>query len=307
MARLTTSTISRMLGLTAAAVVISGCSAAPEPTNEPAGTPSATESSASAEVAARLAALEKRHEVTIGVSAVDAHGKRVDHRADERFGFASAVKVFVVATLLDTTTPKDRERTVRWTQADIDTAGYSPVTSEKLGEWLTLDELAEAALRASDNTATNLVLRAVGGPEAVERFLRGVGDDATEFDEYEPDLNDVTPGETANTTAPAAFARALRAVTHGKALSAANRRTLLDWMSGNSTGDKLIRAGLPAGWKVADKSGGAGGRRNDIGVATGPDGQRVYLAVFTSTNDPEAEYDDVVVEEAARVVLAEYS
>nr|WP_255499371.1 serine hydrolase [Aeromicrobium senzhongii] len=153
----------------------------------------------------------------------------------------------------------------------------------------------------------NLVLRSVGGPEAVEKFLRTLGDDRTQLDSYEPDLNTVTPGQAANTTTPTAFATALQAAVETKALAPRERRTLLDWMGGNSTGDTLIRASLPAGWEVADKSGGAGGMRNDIGVVTGPDGQTVYLAVFTSTNDPEAEYDDVVVEEAARAVLAEYS
>ncbi|QNL95761.1 class A beta-lactamase [Aeromicrobium senzhongii] len=245
--------------------------------------------------------------MTIGVSAVDVQGKRVEYRAGDRFGYASTVKAFAAATMLAEKTPQERAKTVRWTQADIDAAGYSPVTSEHPERGLTLDELAEAAVRDSDNTAMNLVLRSVGGPEAVEKFLRTLGDDRTQLDSYEPDLNTVTPSQVANTTTPTAFATALQAAVETKAIAPRERRTLLDWMGGNSTGDTLTRAGLPAGWEVADKSGGAGGLRNDIGVVTGPDGQTVYLAVFTSTNDPEAEYDDVVVEEAARAVLAEYS
>ncbi|MCL3837099.1 class A beta-lactamase [Aeromicrobium duanguangcaii] len=296
-----------MLGLTAAALVLTGCSAASEPTSERTATQTTTESPASAQVADRLAALEEQHDVKIGVSAVDAQGKLVEYRADDRFGYASTVKVFAAATLLAEKTPQERAKSVRWTQADIDAAGYSPVTSAHLERRLTLDELAEGAVRDSDNTAMNLVLRSVGGAEAVEKFLRTLGDDRTQLDSYEPDLNTVTPGKPANTTTPAAFRAALRVVLEKNALEPQERRTLLDWMSGNSTGDALIRAGLPAEWKVADKSGGSGGMRNDIGVVTGPGGQTVYLAVFTSTNDPEAEYDDVVVAEAARAVLAEYS
>jgi len=258
-------------------------------------------------VEARLASLEAEYDVRIGVAAIDDAGHRVAHRADERFGYASTLKTFAAAALLASTSPQERDVVLRWTQADLDAAGYSPVTSEHLADGLTLDQLAEAAVRDSDNMAMNLVMNAVGGPAGLEEFLRELGDDATVVSGYEPDLNTVVPGRDDNTTTPDTLTTALREVLAGDVLPPAERRTLLDWMSDNATGDPLIRAGAPVGWTVADKSGGAGGTRNDIAVVTRPDGSRIHLSILTAKNDPDAAYDDAVVERAARAVLAEYA
>lgn len=258
-------------------------------------------------VDARLASLEAEHDVRIGVAAIDDDGRRVGYRADERFGYASTLKTFAAAALLVEKSEQERGVLLTWTQADLDAAGYSPVTTQHLADGLTLDQLAEAAVRDSDNTAMNLVMNVVGGPAGVEEFMRGLGDDATDVSGYEPDLNAVVPGRDDNTTTPESLTTALREVLAGDALRPTEQRTLLDWMSGNATGDTLIRAGAPVGWTVADKSGGAGGIRNDIAVVTRPDGSRIHLSILTATNDPKVEYDDAVVERAARAVLAEYA
>jgi beta-lactamase class A len=73
-------------------------------------------------------------------------------------------------------------------------------------------------------------------------------------------------------------------------LGAASRQQLEDWMRGNATSS--MRAGLPPGWTIADKTGsGDFGSTNDVGIAYGPDGRRVLLAVMTRSqaNDPKAE------------------
>lgn len=250
-------------------------------------------------MSAPLAAMEAEYGVRVGVSALAADGSAVEYRADERFGYASTLKVFAAGLLLATTTPAERSATVTWTQADLDAAGFSPATTEHLDDGLTLEQLAEAAVRQSDNTALNLVLEAVGGPDALQRFLRGLGDPTTVVTADEPELNTVTEGSDANTTTPAAFTAALEAQLQDEAVAG----TLLTWMSGNATGDALIRAGAPAGWVVADKSGGAGGIRNDIAVVTRPDGERILLSILTTKTDPDADNDDAVVAETARAVL----
>ena len=67
----------------------------------------------------------------------------------------------------------------------------------------------------------------------------------------------------------------------GDALGAEDRAQLVEWMSGNATGDALVRAGVPGGWGVADKSGAAAyGTRNDIAVLQPPDGAPVVVAVL---------------------------
>ena len=86
--------------------------------------------------------------------------------------------------------------------------------------------------------------------------------------DIEPDLNTVAPGSTANTTTAGAFTASLAAIRRDDFSTESDRAILLDWMSGNATGDLLLRAVAPDGWVVADKSGGAGPIRNDI---AGPD------------------------------------
>ncbi|MCS5723933.1 class A beta-lactamase [Herbiconiux sp. CPCC 203407] len=290
------------------ALPLSACTTSTPPSSEPtAATPSAPAPSTappskpapSIDVSGQLAMIEDRYGVTIGVSARTADGSAVEYRQNDRFGYASTIKVFAAAMLLKTTTPEDRAAVVTFTEADIDEAGYSPVTTEHLATGLTLEQLAEAAVRGSDNTAMNLVLKALGGPEALQQFLRTLGDDTTVVTSYEPDLNTVTPGDDNNTTTPAAFTTALQSLLADESIA----DTMLTWMRGNATGDRLIRAGAPTGWQVADKSGGAGGIRNDIAVVTRPDGEQLILAILTTTDDPAASYNDAVVEETARVVL----
>ena len=245
------------------------------------------------------------------MSALDTgSGDVVEHRPDERFGYASSLKVLAAAELLRQVPADQREERVTWTQEDVDAAGHSPVTSEHLDEGLTYPELAEAAVRQSDNTAMNLMLARIGGPEGLDAALEELGDTTTEVVHEEPALNDVEPGSTEDTTSPSAFTADLAALLDPERtpqiLDPTDRETLIDWMSGNPTGDTLIRAGAPGGWRVAEKSGGAGGIRNDVAILTPPGRAPIVVSVLTQRNDPEAEYDDALVARAAEAVLGEF-
>ncbi|WP_341934174.1 class A beta-lactamase [Microbacterium sp. LWO14-1.2] len=308
-AKRTTTTWTRALAVSALAVVLaaSGCSADPAPPS-PVNTDqtAAPTPPAAADIGPQIRAIEAEFAVTVGVAAIRDDGRIVDHDADVRLPYASTMKVFIAAALLATASPEERGTNVRWTASQIDAAGYSPVTSEHLDDGLSLDALAEAAVRDSDNTAANLVMESLGGPAAVQDFLRARGDATTVVTAYEPELNVVVPGSDDNTSTPSALATSLKSLVDGDSLDTGSRETLLDWMSGNATGDALIRAAAPAGWAVADKSGGAGGVRNDVAVVTTGSGERIYIAILTAKTDPDAAYDDEVVEEVARVVLAEF-
>jgi beta-lactamase class A len=290
----------------ALAASLLGCSSAPPAATTPPAAPSApvTPTPPAVDVSDALAALELEFDARVGVSAVDTgSGARISHRADERFGYASSLKVLAAAQLLRAVPAAEREEVVTWTEADVATAGYSPVTSGSVDEGLTLARLAEAAVRRSDNTALNLVLARLGGPEALGRGLGELGDTTTRVVNGEPALNTIEPGGIDDTSTPAAFTADLARVTLGDALAPDDRALLLQWMSGNATGDTLIRAGAPAGWSVADKSGGTGGIRNDVAVVTPPGRAPIVLTVFTTRNDPDAEYDDALVARTAEVVL----
>jgi beta-lactamase class A len=306
--------VSAALAAAALVAVVAGCgtaagpSDAATPTRSPAVSPSPAETpvavDVSADVAADLAALEAEFDARVGVSVVDTGtGATASHRADERFGHASSLKALAAAQFLHDVPADQRDEVVTWTAADVEAAGYSPLTSEHVDGGLPLAQLAEAAVRQSDNTALNLVLDRIGGPAALDRGLADLGDTTTEVVGREPELNTIEPGSTADTTTPAAFAGDLVALLDGRWLADDDRDLLLDWMGGNATGDTLVRAGAPSGWVVADKSGGAGGIRNDVAVVTPPGRAPVVVTVLTSRNDPDARYDDALVARAAAVVL----
>ncbi|QZQ55941.1 class A beta-lactamase [Curtobacterium sp. TC1] len=292
-------------------VAVTGCSGgtAPAPGGSRTSTPSPTPSSSAAALDHRsvdraLAALEREYDATVGVVATDTvTGETVAYNGDRRFGYASTIKVFAAAQFLRSVHADARNEVVHWTAADVTAAGYSPVTEQHVADGLTSEQLAEAAVRMSDNTALNLVLTRIGGPSGLDAALAELGDTTTEVVHGEPDLNTIEPGSTEDTTTPAAFTAALATVLDGSTLDSADTALLVDWMGGNATGDALIRAGAPDGWVVVDKSGGAGPIRNDVARVTPPDGDPIVLSVLTARNDPDAAYDDALVARSAAAVL----
>ncbi|MFJ4076324.1 class A beta-lactamase [Curtobacterium sp. NPDC089991] len=309
-----------VVGGTVAVLVLAGCSGGPTasatssarststPTSAPATTPPPrTDAATTATVRRALAGLEREYDATVGVVATDTvTGETVAYNSDRRFGYASTIKAFAAAQFLRSVPADARNEVVRWTAADVAAAGYSPVTEQHVADGLSYEQLAEAAVRMSDNTALNLVLTRIGGPSGLDAALTELGDTTTEVVHGEPDLNTIEPGSTEDTTTPAAFTAALTTVLDGSTLDRADTALLVDWMGGNATGDALIRAGAPDGWVVVDKSGGAGPIRNDVARVTPPGGDPIVLSVLTTRNDPDAAYDDALVARSASAVLGAF-
>ncbi len=102
---------------------------------------------------------------------------------------------------------------------ETDLLDYAPVTKEHVKEGgMTVDVLCAAAVEYSDNTAANLLLRTIGGPAALTRYLRSVGDRASRLDRIEPDLNSAIAGDERDTTTPAAMLENLRVLLLADAL-----------------------------------------------------------------------------------------
>ncbi|WP_181313031.1 class A beta-lactamase [Nocardioides campestrisoli] len=294
------------------ALGLGACSPAETPTGSPdpgatassatpSGSPTASGTATPADV--DFSPLEQQYDARLGVFAVDTgSGTTVEHRADERFAYASTFKALAAAALLDRLEPEEWDEVVRYGEADL--VDHSPVTEQHVATGLPLRRIAEAAVRESDNTAANLMLDALGGPAGFQRALRAVGDDVTVVARTEPTLNEARPGDDRDTTTPRAFAEVLRAYAVDDALEPAARRTLLRWMSGNATGDALVRAGVPPDWVVADKSGGGGyGTRNDLALVTPPGRAPIVVAVFSDRGEKDAAYDDALVADAAALVV----
>jgi beta-lactamase class A len=171
---------------------------------------------------------------------------------------------------------------------------------------MTLDELCQAALQVSDNTAGNLLLKTIGGPSAITAFARSIGDPGSRLDRWETELNSAVPGDPRDTSTPEALGGGYRNLLTGDALAPPQRQQLDDWMRANETSS--MRAGLPPGWTSADKTGsGDYGSTNDIGVVYGPAGQRVLLAILTRSqvNEPNAQSLRPLIGELTALVIPE--
>ncbi len=129
-----------------------------------------------------------------------------------------------------------------------------------------------------------------------------MGDDVTEVARTEPELNSAVPGDPRDTTTPRALAGSLKAYALDAA-APADGAQLMDWLRRNTTGDALIRAGVPDDWDVGDKTGtGAYGTRNDVAVLTPSGRAPIVLAVMSSRDEQDADHDDALIADAARVV-----
>lgn len=252
-----------------------------------------------------LAELESSVGGRLGVCAIDtASGRVITHRADERFPFCSTFKAMLSAAVLAQSVgrPALLQQRVTYTRADL--VNYSPVSEKHVGEGMTVAALCEAAIQYSDNSAANLLMKLLGGPSAVTAYARSIGDDTFRLDRWETELNTALPGDLRDTTTPAAMAASMRVLMVGDALPAAQRAQLVAWMRGNKVGDKRLRAGVPAGWTVGDKTGtGDYGTTNDAGVVWSPSRAPIAVAVYYTQARADARSKDDVIASVARIVV----
>lgn len=219
----------------------------------------------------------------LGVHILDTGtGREHGWRSDERFLMLSSFKLLASALVLDRADRGEEslERRIRYRRQDL--VSWSPVTERHVGgEGLSLAQLCEATITTSDNTAANLILASYGGPAALTAYARRLGDRVTRLDRTEPELNvRAANGEPLDTTTPRAMAHTLRALLVGDALAPASRARLLQWLLANTTGGKRLRAGLPVGWQVGEKTGTAGDDANDIGIAFPPQRAPVIVTAY---------------------------
>ncbi|MFF9563366.1 class A beta-lactamase [Leifsonia sp. NPDC014704] len=296
--------IRSLIGAAIAVAALTGCSTTgvASPSTSPHSPATRTADPRSESAARALAELESQYGATLGVSAVDTGtGRSVGYRQDDRFAYASTSKVFLAGAVLARSSDEQLDATVPYTSDDL--VSYSPVTETMAGVGMPLRDIIAAALQKSDNTAANLLFRHLGGPAELEKSLRALGDETTEVERTEPDLNEAAPGDPRDTSTPRALATDLRAYALGDELPADRRKLLVDGMTGNATGDLLIRAGAPSGWTVSDKSGAASyGTRNDIAVLTAPGHAPVVMVVLSRKADKDATYDNALIADTAKVV-----
>ncbi|MFD5739244.1 class A beta-lactamase [Streptomyces massasporeus] len=260
-------------------------------------------------VTARLRELELEHTARLGVYGRNLRtGRTVAYRADERFPMASVFKTLAAAAVLRDL-DRDGEflaRRVHYTQEYVTKSGYSPITKDHVATGMTVGELCDATIRFSDNTAGNLLLKELGGPTAVTRFSRSVGDRITRLDRWEPELNSAEPWRVTDTTTPRAIGLTYARLVLGTALEPRDRARLTDWLLRNTTSTEKFRKALPADWLIADKTGGGRyGGNNDVGITWPPDGPPIVMSVLTTQPEEDAPADNPLVAGAAALLAAE--
>jgi len=256
----------------------------------------------------RLGELERKSGGRLGVAILDHRtGAIATHRAGERFAMCSTFKAIAAAAVLARVDAgkEDLDRRISYGKEKLVT--WSPVTEKHAGGGgMTLADLCEAAVTMSDNTAGNLLLETLGGPGGLTAFFRSLGDRVSRLDRWEPDLNDVPPGDPRDTTTPEAMLGSLRKVVLGDALSQTSRQRLADWLIANKTGDKRLRAGFPGGWRVGDKTGTGSTVASDIAVAWTPEGATLLISAYLEAPGlPASDRDEVFREIGA--IAAEMS
>jgi beta-lactamase class A len=257
--------------------------------------------------AKRLQQLEKQSGGRLGVAVLDtATGRRFGQRGDERFPMCSTFKLLAAAAVLARVDRGEEQLERRIAFGPSDLLEYAPVTRAHVAEGgLTLAQLCEAVLVVSDNTAANLLLVSLGGPAGLTQYVRTLGDTRTRLDRNEPLLNEALPGDERDTTTPDAMLGNLEKLLLGDALSKASREKLAQWMSASTTGLDRLRKGVPAGWRVGDKTGsGNHGTSNDIAILWPPAGKPLLIAVYLTGTSAAADVKNGVFAELARLVTA---
>lgn len=250
---------------------------------------------ASHDLREKLAALERERGGRLGVAIVDTgSGLRIGHRDQERFLMCSTFKLLLVGAVLTRVDhgkdPLDH-RLIFEQDAVLE---YAPVTRKHVGPpGMTIAELCQAAISLSDNTAANVLIKHLGGPAKVTAYVRQLGDRITRLDRIEPELNVASADGLSDTTTPAAMLDDLQVLTLGDALSPASRERLIGWLCETSTGLTLLRAGVPADWRVGDKTGNnAHTQRNDVAIMWPPNRKPLLVAAYyenaRASNDERA-------------------
>ncbi|HEV3049542.1 MAG TPA: class A beta-lactamase [Longimicrobium sp.] len=335
------------------ALALAGCEPAPDPdyrgqnTTPVEGMSVDSAAADSGALDSTFAAIERETGGELGVTAtVVENGRTVSYRGGERFPMASTFKVAVAMAVLARVDsgrislddslevlPRDFRR------------GPSQVadTVGPRGGRTTVRTLVRSILLFSDNTATDALLRHLGGPAMVQAHLASRGIQGISVDRSEGEVlweyygvRDVPPdsawtrqefdrriaavpaaeqdsarvrfgSDPGDTGTPDGWAQLLIQLQRGDGLSPESREFILDAMRRTQTGVRRIRAGVPPGTEVADKTGTLGGSTNDVGLVTLPDGTHLALAVFVRNTTKSSEAVEPALAAAARAAYGHFA
>ena len=295
-----------------------------------------------------LARLAKSVIGTVGVCVQHVESsQRLDHNASARFPMASVFKLPIAVQVLSLV---DRGQLALDQMIEVRQSDLSPGsgTIQSLlyqpGLILSVQNLLELMLVISDNTASDVLLRVAGGPQAVTEFLHAKGiegirvdrftkymvvdkfgvvglapSDDWSLDHFRKLFDNLTSDEKQaaaarfaederDTATPAAMVALLVEVYAKDILAPSSRDVLLDVMRRCQTGEGALKGMLPPDVAVAHKTGTlAEVVANDVGIITLPD-DAGHLAIAACVKSTEAlgESSSVCQRVIAHVARAAY-
>lgn len=222
----------------------------------------------------------------LGVAALDTGtGRELRFDADSRYAMASTFKLPLAAAMLDLADRGKLSLEEKLLIPPGKLLDHSPAVERYREEGsLAIIRLCSAIVELSDNSAANMLLRRIGGPEALTRFIRACGDPVTRLDRFEMELNSNLPNDPRDTTSPAAMAGLTRTLLVGDRLAEQSRRHLSNWLGKSVPGPDRLKAGFPVPpWRVGHKTGtGANGAVNDVAIAWRSSKAPVVVACYQS-------------------------
>lgn len=243
-------------------------------------------------LAQRVAEIAEGSKGRIGVAAIDlATGETVSVLGDQRFPLASTSKIAVAATFLEGVEQGRWRLDQRFPlllprASKAFSTAVAPVYE---GQSFAAVDLIEQMITRSSNPATDALLRVVGGPQAVNAWMRraGIRDFSIDRDiatlvRDDGQYNPAQHIDRRDSATPNAMVQLLAGLYQGKYLAPESRRVILGSMGRTITGKRRMRALIPADARVLHKTGSLSGTSSDVGFIETPDGRTLAIAIYVT-------------------------
>lgn len=243
----------------------------------------------------------------IGLSILYSDNSSVSINGDQRFPLDSTVKSIACANVLAKVDAKKISLNHSMIVTEKNIVTYSPVAKNYINKPFTLEKACEAANEYSDNTGANFAILSGGGPEGLTAFMRSIGDTVTRSDRYEPELTINPVDDLRDTTTPNTMSLSIKNILTGDVLSNASKDQLKKWMINNKVADNMLRASLPKGWEIADRSGASDyGIRGIASMVWSNNHEPVFISIYVRKGDSSLDERSEVIRILGAHIFNEY-
>ncbi len=249
----------------------------------------------------------------VGIAVEGYNGKdTLSINGDKRFPLQSVFKFHIALAVLKEVDEGilSLNQNIKITKDDLTPNLYSPIRDKfPNGVTLKLSEILRITITESDNVGCDLILKLIGGPQVVEKYLhdKNIIDIAIRYNEKTQQSN--WENQFENWTTPKAANQSLIKFyqNQNNLLLESSYNFLWETMKSTRTGKKSIRGELPNNTIIAHKTGRSGkndagvtGAVNDIGIVFLPNGKYFYLSIFVSNSKEDEEINQKIIADIAK-------